>query len=111
MRSSGPYQRVDGVTVANDWANLTSGSLLAPLRITEQGATVPDDVTKLTWTCTAATGVEFSGADCEDWTSEQPIPQGGFIGLADEVTAAWSGQNSYHSCNGKLRLYCFQQSE
>lgn len=110
MRSTGPYQRVDGVTVANDWANLTSGTLLAPLLITEQGATVPDDVSKLIWTCTAATGVEFSGADCEDWTSEQPIVMGGLVGQADVVTPAWSGENSYNSCNGRQRLYCFQQS-
>jgi hypothetical protein len=110
VRSTGPYQRVDGVTVANDWASLTSGTLLAPLIITEQGNAVPDDATKLIWTCTAATGVEFSGADCEDWTSEQPIVMGGFVGQADVVTPAWSGDNAYHSCNGDLRLYCFQQS-
>jgi hypothetical protein len=111
VRSTGPYQRVDGVTVAHDWANLTSGTLLAPLIVTEQGNVVPDDVTRLIWTCTAPTGVEFSGSDCEDWTTERPIVLGGFVGSADEVTAAWSGENSYHSCNGDLRLYCFQQSE
>lgn len=111
MRSTGPYQRVDGVTVANDWAGLTSGTLLAPLLVTEQGATVPDDVTKLVWTCTAATGAEFSDADCEDWTSEQPIVMGGLVGQADVLTPAWSGENTYHSCNGHQRLYCFQQSE
>ena len=36
-RSSGPYTRVDGVLVANNWDDLTDGSLQNPLSIDEFG--------------------------------------------------------------------------
>ena len=36
-QSAGPYRLVNGTTIADDWADLTSGDLDAPINITETG--------------------------------------------------------------------------
>ena len=78
-----PYKRVDGTTVAGDWADLVDGSLAAPIQVTEGGIEVGRG--ELVWTGTAASGVP-EGNDCLGWVvaNAQPGRIGSAEGLANE---------------------------
>ena len=68
--SSIPYARVDGVVVANSFADLADGSLLAPINITQNGSGVSGGgLTVSAWTGTAADGSTISGQTCNNWTN------------------------------------------
>lgn len=102
-----PYVRSDGVPVADDWADLTDGTLSAPIAADEFGQAVIDDV----WTGTGADGRYDGSGDCDGFSRGEP-EAGGFLyalcGSANADTAAWTS-NSVPSCTTQLRLYCLQQ--
>lgn len=107
-RMAGTYKRPDGVIVANGWADLTDGTLLAPISVTESGASVsPGDVV---WTGTGTNGSHSApGGDCEGWTSSVPYASVGRVGVTDSgwtFAAGWSA-----GCGNALtrHLYCFEQ--
>jgi hypothetical protein len=111
-RSKGPYQMPNGVTVAEDWADLTDGSLAAAILITEYGEIgfTPD----LVWTNTLADGTaggEVPGDDCQGWTSFSGGGNGGFPGYTDAGWTDLTGKGrGPQSCGAIARvLYCFQQ--
>jgi hypothetical protein len=64
-RSSLPYHRVDGVKVADDYADLLDGSILAQLFVTPDGAVRSGELVR---TGLYTTGV-FHFNDCVNWTS------------------------------------------
>lgn len=63
VRSTGSYMRVDDVTVAHDWADLTSRTLRAPSNITARGTRVPSDNSRVTWTNTTTAGLRLGAQD------------------------------------------------
>jgi hypothetical protein len=66
---SGPYVRVDGVIVADNWTDLTDGSLQSPIDVTADGQGGPS--TAPVWTGTDTSGVKIGsdpGDFCGDWT-------------------------------------------
>lgn len=101
-RHTGPYVLPNGVVVADDWADLTDGTLDAPINIDETGAFVFARV----WTNTQTTGAVGSNTHCTNWT-------------AATNTNAWPGGTSFSSgawtnsgfdvCTLTMRLYCFEQ--
>jgi hypothetical protein len=120
-KSTSAYVRVDGTTVANDWADLTDGTLVAGISITEldtQGAVGsvcdPNDVG--VWTNTATDGTQlFTDASCANWTGTA----GGSVswGLGGNT-----GEGFTYACSANgtqvcpsvapiftAALYCFQQ--
>lgn len=108
-QSSGPYQLLNGVSIANSWADLSDGTLDAPITVAENGATF-DDLGFRSWTHTLANGTAGGALDenCEGWTSAVNGPHGD----AGQVTATsdnWTGFAS-GTCNNLFHLYCFQQS-
>ena len=119
--------RLDNVMVAGDYTALTSGSLLAPINVTETGAPVADSLG--VWTGTDQHGVAwFNDYDCFRWTCPYgPIPITGecrqwdpykdgtshidFTALGgnpNSTTATWSNWGEFQ-CSSTLHLYCFQQ--
>jgi hypothetical protein len=105
VQSTGPYRLVNGTTIANTWADLTDGMLLAPINLTESGGVVADPVR--VWTGTDANGTGL-GMDCADW-SNGSSGASGYFGIATATSSAWSRLQE-DVCGLPGRLYCFQQS-
>ncbi len=109
IQSSVPYKRLDGVTIANNWAALAS-TLLAPLdpgtlpANTENGQQPSDKV----WTNTAPDGTASSkSATCSNFSSNTPGSSAG-VGDVSVVSSAWTAGNSL-DCSTYHSLYCFEQ--
>ncbi len=104
-RSPGPYQLVNGVTIAANWADLTDGALAAPIDLTEAGGAPAGGV----WTNTDANGQEsLGGHSCMNWISSS-MASTGFIGTATLATEGWTA-GPVATCSFTHHLYCFQQS-
>jgi hypothetical protein len=102
------YRRVDGVTIATDWAQLTDSSLDAGIDVTELSQSL-GGLSVWTHTQTDGTAGGVSGIHCQNWTSGSGVPTGGDIGNSLSVNRSWTAQFAF-ACNGALHLYCFQQS-
>ena len=104
------YVRVDGVKVADDWADLTDASLDAPINVTENGDQLSEEQ-PYTWSNT----MYWGGArqllyllTCNDWTED--IPRMAYVGLYPEVDVWWTTYGSYGAwCDTTHRIYCFEQ--
>jgi hypothetical protein len=104
-KSTGPYQRLDGVTIAYGWDDLVDGTLLAPISLTEQGATVGT----LVWTGTYPGGA--AGQDCAGWTGGAGASA--VFGHTSSVDGEWTtakngGPHPDGDCSRAHSLYCFE---
>ena len=107
---SRPYKLVDGTTIANNWADLTDASLLAPINKTESGGTPA----MWTWSSTLTDGSKAGGAYCNDWTTTDPSHlYGAFgVGRTDSSGEAWTHTPSGGwYCENYQVLYCFEQEQ
>ncbi|HUS68050.1 MAG TPA: hypothetical protein VMZ28_26135 [Kofleriaceae bacterium] len=98
----GPYRRTDGVKVADDWDDLTDGSLDAAISRDENGDGVADDA----WTGTTAAGAADT-ARCEDF-EDGTLGASGVCGSTTATNGQWSDR-LVPGCNTALRLFCVQQ--
>ncbi len=104
-----PYKRVDGVTIADNWADLTDGNMDAPLNIDEFGNLQMDPMDKdFAWTNTDAFGTRATiGAHCSSWTSTAGVGQ---IGNLSHSAGGWTFFGLMQpSCSQMHHLYCFEQ--
>jgi hypothetical protein len=98
-----PYQRIDGVAIANNWTDLTDGSLLAPLSFTESGAIVSGTGV---WTNSNVGGMTASMTNtCTNWWSVSGQSVRGYDG---STNGAWTS-NGLLGCSYYLHLYCLQE--
>jgi hypothetical protein len=105
VRSTGPYQLVDGTRIAANWTSLTDGSLRAPIKLTEAKSTVTGS--EFVWTHTLVDGTAAPSDDhCGDW---KVATGNGGRGTATLADANWT-QSGSEACNTGQHLYCFQQS-
>lgn len=104
-----PYVRIDGVQVADNWADLTDESIQNPINVDETGATVTGNAwTGMINVTPPATGEIY----CQGWTS----PSGNCLneqvcGGAGEIAAVddhWDGYFVFN-CFDQHRLYCIEQ--
>ncbi len=102
---AGPYVRTDGVIVANDLADLTDGSLAAPLACDENQ--VCSHFLISAWTATGADGTWAGSSDCAGWTSANAADMG-YFGVMTVTDSRWT-LFSLNPCNAMTRLYCVQQ--
>lgn len=107
------YVRVDGVTVADSYADLIDGSINHAIYAMEDGSAVPPPSGNVNiWTNTGADGAEFPGLpnDCDNWRSESHDLIGR-IGMADPIVTSeeWTERGTNQFCDLPCRLYCFQQ--
>jgi len=113
VQSDVPYVRVDGVKVADNWADLVDGNLAAPINVDEQGV---GDYTVSVWTGTYSDGsIPASDGDlgrtvnCSDW-SYGPYPDDSFglVGQSWQTDARWTDAQA-QLCSSEAHIYCFQQ--
>ena len=106
-RSTGPYRRVDGVTIVYNWADLTGGALAAPINVTETGA--QGGVNARAWTNTLPSGAARpSASHCRNWTDDNG-PDGRVGWSLGFLSGEWTDSTSV-PCVQVGELYCFQQS-
>lgn len=98
-----PYRLVNDVLIANDWTQLTSGSILHPINITEQGLTVGQE---LVWTGTTALGA-VTAKTCTNW-SINGVDNTGTVGRANVTNSTWTNSGT-SMCGIGHRLYCFER--
>ena len=97
-----PYKRVDGVVIANNWADLVDGALAAPVSVTEVGGSK----TYWVWVNTDLSGASMGGI-CGDWTDAGSSSGGNFIGYSSLSGCGWTATTL--SCSNAFALYCFEQ--
>jgi hypothetical protein len=105
-RKTGPYMLVDGTIIANNWDDLTDGTLSAPIDIDENGDLVARDVFTNVQTDGTVNG---SIGDCNGWTDGASTGGAG-TGLDSVTDGSWTQYDSdYDICTATNRLYCFSQ--
>lgn len=119
FKRGGPYVRVDGNLIAENWTALTSGNLVNKLVVNEFGGAGANSqdvvcapgVANAVWTATASDGTGVIGQNCDNWTNNSAI--GSFWGASDSTSAwtAWcsGGVMSSNTCGSISPIYCFQQ--
>jgi hypothetical protein len=105
VKSPGPYVLLDGTVIAASWADLTDGTILAPIQVDESGNS---SVEPEAWTNTQADGtVAALGRHCQNWTDgDQSV---GAVGLTPATDTAWTESGNLAACFAGAKLYCFQQ--
>jgi hypothetical protein len=105
--STDPYKLVNGTLVANNWTDLTDGTIAAPINVTETGAAASSTtITVLTGTNEFG-GVQDATATCSDWTSASSA-QSGWFGITASTVFDWTKRNA-GGCSANYSLYCIQQ--
>jgi hypothetical protein len=108
-KSATPYVRTDKTVIANNWGDLTDGSLNAPINRDENGTALGSSERVMTDTNTD--GTLTSGAEhCNNWTDVTGT--GGYtVGQGDPgaINASWTGTSATGTCTSQYHLYCFQQ--
>lgn len=107
-----------GRVIANDWADLTDGSLQRAITVDEEGYDWDSDAHHCgSWIYAASvwtgstTGGDSAGPFCTDWTDASP----GMFGRTGEycdTSGEWTspgGLSSGHDCSASMSLYCVQQ--
>ncbi len=118
-QSTEPYVRVDGAVVADDWADLTDGTLHNPINVDEYGAAAVTSFAYTYVTTSGGPGLNVSsdcyGGDCHcnDWTNANgqgsPTP-GSAVGRVSFTTSQWTDYSFGNFCGPTgYSLYCFEQ--
>jgi len=115
-RSTVPYVLPTGATVANNYSDLTDGTLINPINIDESGMQIPplfNTNPTFVWTNTSIGGLAasiFFSASCSDWERSDFLDQA-IVG--DPILSTdnnWTAKQGADTCDQPgNHLYCFQQ--
>jgi hypothetical protein len=128
-QNPGPYVLVNGTQVADDWADLTDGTLDHAIDRTEANLPLAMGAEARVWTNTTTSGLAWdNGRNCAtgpsesvptpsswtcgapSWTAGDCVFQSGKFGLATSTTSTWTGTEiSNINCTNTFHLYCFEQ--
>ena len=107
LQSTLVYKRIDGQIVADNWNDLTDGSLQNSISVTENNQSVGG--------LSVWTGTNFDGSsnftDCGNWTAGF-ASFSGVQGITVEIDQYWTETNPLFgpsTCNQQHNLYCFEQ--
>ena len=105
------YRRVDFVKVADNWNDLTNGTLDAPINVNEHGNAVNTFLTAYTNTDSDGS-IHETGRECganpgQEWNTDDMFQSGGY-GTVGATNSTWSWVTN-HNCQNSRRLYCIQQ--
>ncbi len=104
-KSSHPYILPNGKKIAEDYTDLTDGSLLKPINLGPNGKPVG---LQLFWTGTKSNGTASQYfVTCAGWTS-LPAAVRGVVGSTLKTSTLWSARIP-DPCRNSIRLACFQQ--
>ncbi len=128
-KSSVPYRRLDGQTIALNWNDLVDGTLDNPISINEKGQPVgPSDSASLSYcsssykpkvhTGTSTSGVRnnsSSSANCVGWKTNTTSTSSFYYaatGIATSTSSTWTYACTSDKCSSSYRghLYCFEQT-
>jgi cysteine-rich repeat protein len=115
VHSAVPYFMTNGTKVADNWADLTDGTLDAPIDRTEFAGMSPATLgllcgldTRLVRTGTASDGtLGVNVGRCNNFT--QAGGSLGSQGSSTSATGTWSVCGGLQSCTIQMPIYCFQQ--
>jgi hypothetical protein len=115
VQSTTPYYlrtHVQGTTtniVANNWADLTDGTLQTPITVTESGASIGTSGTCDVYSNTTISGNYISTSNCSDFTSVSGNTAQ--LGDSSATNSNWTTNPSCGNtqCGLSHRIYCFQQ--
>lgn len=105
LHHTGPYVLPNGTKVADNWTDLTDGTLDAPINYTHTGTLITG--TQQAWTATTQAGALHPAGNCNGWTTaaSNVFARVGRLNLAD---AQWSTSVT-DTCNVSHFIYCFEQ--
>lgn len=113
-RDGGAYIRIDKTLIARDWADLTDGTIAAPINRNERGQTVTFSTGGvLTGSTIVGSSATFSGGmtntHCVGWASSAGANMG-TRGDGNQSSSNWTNASNA-PCGGLAgtRLYCFEQ--
>jgi hypothetical protein len=110
----GEYHLLNQTVVALDKDDLTDGTLLHAINLTEQGTTLVGD--EHVWTGTIADGTGGEVGTCTVWATND-VGIRGRVGVATATDETWSDlgegdpDTGGDTCNTANRLYCFTNPE
>jgi len=110
VQSMVPYRMVNGTKVADDWTDLTDGTLDVNINKTELNGTPPvasfscNNTNRMTWTGTEVDGTALANT-CSNWSSTAGT---GVVGRNTITTATWTNCAAA-PCTATAPIYCFQQ--
>ena len=100
-----PYALLDGTIIANNYTDLTDGTLQHAIDMDEYGNSVI--ATKM-WTGTLADGtVDLDSNHCDNWTSYSESLTG-LVGWKESTSSQWSDWYA-ERCDLAGGLYCVEQ--
>jgi len=101
-RSTLPYTLVDGTLLADDYADLTDGTIANVINLDATGAASPRD--SFVWTGLSNFG-QFGISNCSNWSSNNMSISGD---VGQSTTNLWSATGA-SSCSNEYHLYCIEQ--
>lgn len=108
----GPYKLVNGTIIANNWDDLTDGTLQHPIDVDEYGRSVES---RSVWTSARSDGSRIyqnTGIfTCSDWTeAREKADQGNTSFTNSRWAIDWTRNHpSLANCSEYKSLYCFEQ--
>jgi len=105
FQNDGPWFRLDGVRFADDFAQIGSGFVRAPLNLTETG------LYRNSFVIYAWTGVDNNGsfgASCNNWNASSGA---GWTSLPEADGPRWPRANLDSACSSMYSLYCLSDSD
>lgn len=98
-----PYVLPDGTLLANDWAQLTAGSLFHAIDRDEGNAPVAEG---FVWTGTDIFG-NATSSTCAGW-SLNGVDNVGTVGRSDAIDSTWTNSGT-KGCGTGYRLFCVEE--
>lgn len=106
--SNMPYSLTTGVKVADNWNDLTDGSLDNVITTTEKKQGISPQSSLVAWTNTKKDGsIDSIAWNCGNWRASSQLSYGRY-GAITKTDITWTEWNS-KTCSIPARLYCFSQ--